>query len=130
MKPRKEGGLRSCPVRCYLSDEEYQRFSSFAQALNITTSDLIRRKIIYGSLLDVDPSKLLGVFVQIGKDLAQIRSLLSQLKIYPEERNGSLPAQEPQEYGIIIQDYQAAQKSLEQAIKMLIIRMDHKRKMP
>lgn len=130
MKPKKERGLRPYSVRCYLSDEEYQRFSSFAQALNITTSDLIRRKIIYGSLLDVDPSKLLSVFAGIGKDLAQIRSLLSQLKIHPEEENSSLPAPDQQECGIIIQDYQAAQKSLEQAIKMLIIRMDHKRKMP
>jgi len=130
MAKRKEGGRRANLIRCYLTDGEYKRLLSYTTSMNVSVSDLIRAKLIYSGMLDVDPSKLLDVFIQIAKDIARIRSDISG--IGETLGRGNTPVS----VGHLVQDlksflmeYQADTVCLEKAIRMMLIRMDRKEKM-
>jgi uncharacterized protein YukE len=130
MTKRKEGGRKANLIRCYLTDEEYERFCTFARALNVNASELIRREIIYSGMLHVDPSKQLILFTRIGADLGQIRSELSRV----HERLTQMGDQDTwpglfERFETWDKAYHAAQKSLEQAIRMMLNRLDQKGKM-
>ncbi|WP_316847083.1 hypothetical protein [Pedobacter psychrodurus] len=129
MAKRKEGGRRANLVRCYLTDGEYTRLMSYTTSLNISVSDLIRAKIVYGGMLDVDPVKLLDVFVQIARDIARISSCISETKDHlsrTKEISIGSPIADACRY---MMEYQADITCLEKAIRMLLIRMDRKEKM-
>lgn len=129
MVKRKEGGRRANLVRCYLSDEEYLKLCSISQELNIKLSELVRREIIYGGVLELNPAKLLMLFAQIGTDLGQIRSELGHIAKVVEDfaGNGSVEGW-PTRLESCMMDYDGSRRSLEDAIRKLLIRMDKKGK--
>jgi hypothetical protein len=128
MSQTKRFGRRGNPVRCYLSDHEYSRLIAFVTPIGITISELIRREIIYGAMLDVNPATLLQVFTQIGADLSRIHSQLQKIS----EELAIAPMDEIKEeqrfrLKLIAQESDAATECLTKAIRMMMIRMDRKR---
>jgi len=128
MTRAKRAGPRGNLVRCYLADEEFNKIVSFSSAMGITVSELIRRKLIYGGMLDVNPVELLGVFTQIGADLGTIRKEVKNIR---EALN--LPANDLQgdlieRFRINVQEFDAVQECLTKAISMMLAKMDQKEK--
>jgi len=130
MAKRKEGGRRANLIRCYLTDGEYSKLLSYSTSMNISVSDLIRAKLLYSGMLDVDPAKLLEVFIQIAKDIARIRSDVSGIyEILGQEKGAVSVEHLLMELRGALMECQADTACLEKAIRMMLIRMDRKEKM-
>jgi len=123
-RSRRRGNL----VRCYLSDHEYSRLNAFVMPIGITISELIRREIIYGATLDVNPSTLLQVFTQIGADLSRIHSQLQKIsEALALEPMDEIKEEQRFQVKLIAQESDAVTECLTKAIRMMMIRMDRKR---
>lgn len=128
MSQTKRSGRRGNLVRCYLSDHEYSRLLAFVTPMGITISELIRQEIIYGQMLDVNPSALLQVFTQIGADFsrinAQLQNISEALKLSPIDE-----ISEEQRFceKLTAREFDAVTECLTKAIRMMMIRMDRKR---
>jgi hypothetical protein len=127
MAKRKEGGHRANLVRCYLNDNEYRKFRALAAALNLNSSDLIRREVVHGGLIEADPGKLLALFGCIGAELGAIRALLGEIR----EGSGLLTGMDSVSLLRLensMETFHASQESLLRQVRSIMQRLDLKSK--
>ena len=108
-------------LACYLSDEELQKVTALCQDLGIKMSDLIRSRLLHPGMLNINPSKLLLIFSEIGLDLARINSLLSEY--FKHQENLHSPAAH-QAIAKLAGEHILAQSRLEMQIRALLIRIE------
>ncbi|WP_157274927.1 hypothetical protein [Pedobacter sp. Leaf194] len=115
--------INSHCIRMYFNDEEYALLSEHEKVLGITKQQLVRKVLLdKAKSTIINARELLVFFDDIGKKLSGANALIYQ---HFSNRAGTAVIDEKIEenFEAIVKDYLNVQKSLEQAIRLLLSKM-------
>jgi len=117
--------INSHCIRIYFNDNEYALLSEQEIVLGITKQQLVRRVLIEKARPTIiNARELLSIFDQIGEKIAVCNELM--YKYFSEDGAvHAAPSGERNEesFAALLEDYLSVQKSLEQAIRLLLFKI-------
>ncbi|RZJ69582.1 MAG: hypothetical protein EOO45_13490 [Flavobacterium sp.] len=118
---KRRNGNRGNLIRCYLSDQELSAIDTICNEFGWSKSELIRNRLLHPDVLNIDSSKLLRVFSEIGMQMSQLNATINT-----QQKSIDFKNCDTQKFEALFLSYQLQQKKLEQQIRKLLMRIERK----
>ena len=103
---------------CSVSEDEASLIRKSCNDLGLGISDLLRHRLLYPKMLNVDAKQLLTALAHIGNEMAEINSAIKSLDYQNDLKNN--------QSSHVMYQYNVIQSKLESLLRTLLYRMKNK----
>ncbi|RVT99728.1 plasmid mobilization relaxosome protein MobC [Mucilaginibacter limnophilus] len=125
-RPKLEGGHRNKKIDARFTEEEYALILAMEKTFGISKTELVRKRVLEeAAAIIVNAAELIRELHSIGIELGRTGNNINQLARYANLLNlkGILSPVVAERFLLLMEHYQAKQKSLEVTLRQVVRRM-------